>query len=221
MTGLSRVFRLTISEILYIIVIGMLAVTMYVVVSIVEPIKTILERSDDSVDIAIRQNREIISNQNNATRFLDAGRLLADQREDATVENLTKRIDLLENDTRSLILVGRAAAAERFDIETEQQRQIEALLNATTQSLNNTNRLIQQDANLTASERAKLVDALRDNIAIVPEIRESLRQANEFWSFLRNNFDESYLEAEYRQYAQSNDTQDKLDRLLAIVNATQ
>jgi hypothetical protein len=88
-------------------------------------------------------------------------------------------------------------------------------------------KILQQQGNLTSEQREKLIVALNDNIEVIPvlknQTREMLNTTNQmldFIQFITQSFDEEYLADEMRQYAQSNNTQVKLDRILEALNAT-
>lgn len=88
--------------------------------------------------------------------------------------------------------------------------------------------ILERQGNLSQNERIKLDNALQNVTELVPiianllyrlenqsdDMLESALRAESVFGFLVNNFGEEYLVDENRQYAQSNLTQVKLDKLI-------
>lgn len=99
----------------------------------------------------------------------------------------------------------------------ESERQGEAR----TEQIELIKQILQQQGNLSKDARQKIIDSIiRNEQEVIPQLLNMTAEAHKFWSFLRENFNEEYIKNEYRQYAQSNETQEKLNQILSALNGT-
>lgn len=119
--------------------------------------------------------------------------------------------------------VAASKAAEAADNILANQELIKTALNQSAENNENINRT--QQALLDVNEN--LLTVYQHILTISIEIenntnlhRDLARHDTDMLSFLRGAFNESYLEDEYRQYAQSNNTQKSLGEILDILKSS-
>jgi len=193
----KRVFALSRTEFLFVIIIILFGVNMYYNAQLKQDsdkeIQRDAQQQKESVDFAISQNKELIESDNNQTILLTELIERANVRGNATVTGfnavVTSMNQSLENVTN--------------DLET----------------------IIEKDANLTKQEQDDLIRTLQYTIPLLSnqtaEMLNVTQTVTKFIDYIGNAFDAEYLIDEVRQYNQSNFTQieipkmqEKLDKIL-------
>ena len=193
----KRVFALSRTEFLFVIIIILFGVNMYYNAQLKQDSDKETQRDaqqqKEGVDFAISQNKELIESDNNQTILLTELIERANVRGNATVTGFNAVVTSMNQSLEDVT----------NDLET----------------------IIEKDANLTKEEQDDLIKTLQYTIPLLSnqtaEMLNVTQTVTKFIDYIGNAFDAEYLIDEVRQYNQSNFTQaeipkiqEKLDKIL-------